>query len=176
MPISLGDFFANAPYARPVNARPVTFTAMSRSKILPGGHPNPSGRAVAAKITAAFCFLGGEGAAQARVATRKALRERFVDKETKFPLPTDDADFDIELTYQILQAVLREYDEASMSVGVPLFPTVEIARDLLEVQEANRIMRAYNAYVADEHPEAVDQKSFRGAAKAGEEMAPVTPR
>lgn len=176
MPISLGDFFSTAPHARPVNPRPVTFTAIARGKVLPGGTQNQHGRPVAATVTAAFIFLGGDGASQARVESRQTLRRRFVDKETGIPLPTDDNDFDIELTFQIIQRVLREYDAEQRTVGGPLFPSVEVARELLEVPEASRLMRAYNAYVEDEHPEAVDRRSFRGASEAGEGLAEGTPR
>lgn len=161
MPITIGDFFSTAPHARPVNPRPVTFTAVSRAKVLPGGTQNQSGRPVAASITAAFVFLGGEGASQSRVDARLSLRRRFVDPDTKVPIYTDDADFDIELTYQILWRVLREYDQEQRTTGGALFPTVDLARELVEVPEASRIMREYNAYVADEHPEGVDRKSFR---------------
>ena len=35
--MKLGDFFTTAPHARPVNPRPVTFTAVSRGPVLPGG-------------------------------------------------------------------------------------------------------------------------------------------
>jgi hypothetical protein len=161
--MSLGDFFSAAPHARPVNPKPITFTAVARGKILPGGTSNQHGTPVAATIKAAFAFMGGDGWAEARVDARKALRERFVDDKTKIPVVTDDEDFNVEFTYHLLIRVIREWDESHRTVGGRLFPDVDTLRELVELREANRLYRSYSAYVDQEHPEVVDDETFRGA-------------
>ena len=176
MPMSLGDFFSQAPHARPVNAKPVKFTAIARGTILPGGTANPHKRPVAATVTAAFVFLGGDGASEARVDARRALRSRFVDPETKMPERTDDDDFDVELTYQVLWRVLHEWDSDARTTGGRLFPSVANVRELLEVREANRVLREYNSYVEVEHPEVLDDETFRDAKGSGPRVAAITSR
>jgi hypothetical protein len=163
--MKLGDFFANAPHHRPINPRPVQFTAISRGPILPGGTSNPDGRPRAATIKAAFVFLGGEGTQQARYAARKHLRDLDEGREPNA------GDFDLELTYQMLWRAIREYDEAEKKVGSePMFPSVDNLRELVEVREANRVFSLYSDYVSDEHPEEVDDPTFRGAKDASPRM------
>ena len=158
--MQLGDFFATAPYARPVNPKPVKFTAVARGKgHLPGGHPNPHGRPVAATVTGAFVFLGGDGAQECRMASKKSLRERFPD------LMAEPDDLAVELTYQILQRVLYEWDEENRKIGERLFASVDLLREHVEVREANRVLTEYNKYVDDEHPEVLEDKPFRGPTK-----------
>lgn len=169
MPMSLGDFFSSAQHARPSNPRPVTFTAMAKGGMLPGGRENVHKVPVLAKVTGCFVFLGGDGAELARVEARAHLLKHFVDAETGFSKPTDGEDFNLELTYQILWRVLFEWDEKERRAGGRLFPQVENVREMLEPSEANRVLRAYNAYVADEHPEVVNDKTFRGAEGAGKD-------
>ncbi len=152
MPISLGDFFESAPFANPVNPRPVTFTATCRSLVLPGGKKNPA-KTTSAKVTAAFVFLGGEQSGIARVETRKALRERFPNEVT------DDDDFNLELAYQMLFRVLYEWDAEHQKVGSPMFHDVDSLRELVIAREANRVLHEFNKYVADEHPETVEKKA-----------------
>lgn len=155
--MQLGDFFKNAPYARPVNPKPVQFTAIAKGEILPGGTPNTGKRSVAARVKAAFSFLGGDGAQAARVETRKVILDKYKG------LATDD-DYYIELTCQILWRVLYEYDEKEMSLGGKLFPDVDSLREMVETPEASRLLMAYNRYVQEEHPEdAPEAETFRKA-------------
>jgi hypothetical protein len=167
MPMSLGDFFSSAQHARPSNPRAVTFTAMAKGGMLPGGRENVHKVPVLAKVTGCLVFLGGDGAELARVEARQSLLRRFVDAETGYPKQTDGEDFNLELTYQILWRVLHEWDEKDKRAGARLFPEPENVREMLEPTEANRVLRAYNAYVADEHPEVVNDKTFRDAEGAG---------
>ena len=177
MPITLGDFFSAGPACRPINPRPIIFTAVAKGRILPGGHANSTGRPVAAQVTAAFVFAGGEGIAKARFEAREALRRRFRDPETKIPLPYEQADFELELMYQLLTRVVYTYDQDTNAVGSPLFEGgVDSIRDLVEVQEANRMLRAYNEYVSEEHPEVVGADSFRGDEGRGPRVAARSPR
>lgn len=172
MPITLGDFFSAGQACRPINPRPIVFTAVAKGRILPGGHANSTGRPVAAQVTAAFVFAGGDGIAKARFDAREALRRRFRDPESKIPLPYEQADFELELMYQLLVRVVYAYDPETKAVGSPIFEGgVDSIRDLIEVQEANRMLRAYNEYVADEHPEVVDAGSFRGDEGRGPAVA-----
>jgi hypothetical protein len=164
--MKLGDFFVNATHARPVNPKPVTFTAIAKGLSLPGGGRNPSGRHTAATVKAALVF-SGSGIQDARFAAREYLREKFKDPKTKQPQEYDPFDFTIEETYQMIQRVVYEYDETTKQIGGPLFDTVDLARDLLEYTEANRLMGEYYAYVREEHPEGVDPSTFRGSDKAG---------
>ncbi len=103
--------------------------------------------------------------------TRKHLQENFVDKKTGLPHFTED-DWEFEVTYQFIYRMMYQWNESERKLGGRLFESVEQVRDLIEISEANRILRAYNKYVADEHPadedavgktEGVDQENFRGA-------------
>jgi hypothetical protein len=167
--MTIGDFFTNSPHARPINPRPVKFTAVAKGKILPGGAPNPTGQ-TGAIITAALIFIGGSGAESARIEARRDLRTRFRD-DAGLPLETDNLDLSVETLYQELWRALRQWDEGSRTAGEPMFPTVDMFRELVEPEEMRRIYTQYQKYVEDEHPEVVDDKTFRGAEGAGPRMA-----
>lgn len=160
--MKIGDFFSSAAHARPVNPKRVRFTAVSRNEVLPGGAPNPTKRAFAATIDAAFVFIGGEGTLNARVEARKALTRRFKDAAAS------EDEFHIEVTYQILWRSLHEWDERENLVGEKLFPDVDLLRETVEIVEANRLLKAYNQYVAEEHPEGgpQDAAAFPGVEAA----------
>jgi hypothetical protein len=167
--MTIGDFFTNSPYARPINPRPVTFTAVAKGKILPGGAPNLTGQ-TGATITAAMVFIGGSGAEAARIDARRDLRERFRD-EKGMPLDTDHLDLNVETLYQELWRALRQWDPTTNAAGEALFPTAQLLRDLVEPDEARRLYTQYQKYVQDEHPEVIDDKTFRGAEGTGPRMA-----
>lgn len=160
MPMTLGDFFASAAHARPINPRQITFTAVARGTILPNGQKNPHERPVGASVTAALVFVGGDGGAAARTDARKHLREAFTDKGGNQNF--NDDDWWIELNYQIIFRSMHQWDPKECKLGDRLFSSVEEARSLIEIGESNRIVAAYNKYAKDEHPEAVDQATFRG--------------
>lgn len=168
--MKLGDFFDSAPFARPVNPKEVGFTAVCKGKFLPNGQPNVHGQ-TAAKITGCFVFLGDE-LSEARVEARKALRERFGDKDPKTgfvtPAPTSDDDFDIEFGYQLLWRALHEWDSDARKAGLRLFPTVKSLREMVELYECNRLRAQYIDYVREEHPEGVSPETFRGVDKGSE--------
>lgn len=172
--MTIGDFFTNSPYARPINPRPVKFTAVAKGKILPGGAANPTGQ-TGATISAAFVFIGGSGAEAARIEARRDLRERFKD-EHGLPFDTDGIDLNVETLYQELWRALRQWDETTRSVGEPMFPTVQLLRDLVEPDEARRLYTQYQKYIADEHPEVIDDKTFRGAERSGTAVAAIASR
>lgn len=160
--MKLGDFFTNAAKARPVNAKPVTFTAVSHDKgTLPGGAPNRTKRQVATSVDACFEFVGSDGVAEARRAARKAEREAAKGELI------DENDIDVEVQYQILARAIREYEPREKTAGDALFVDAAQMRSLVELVECNRLMKAYNAYVSEEHPEVVDDATFRGAQAAG---------
>jgi len=169
--MKLGDFFTSAPFARPVNPKPFRFTAVASGTILPGGAPNPHGRPVAATLEGAFVFLSGQETQGARSDARESLRERFVDAQTKLPLPIDDGDFELELIYQILWRVIHEWDAEAQTVGKRLFETAKLVRELVIPREANRIWMLYLDYAKDEHPEVLDDKGFRDAEERSPRMA-----
>lgn len=158
--MKLEDFFISAPSARPVSPRKIEFTAVAKGNILPGGKAAIRGKQTAAKVIACLTFVGGEGLADARIEARRALRERYADPKSKLPEATDENDFSIELTYQTLYRALREYNEAEKTAGDSLFASPKLMRELVEITEANRIMRAYNSYVDEEHPEVVPPETF----------------
>jgi hypothetical protein len=165
--MQLGDFFRDAPYARPLCPKVVHFTGIANGPILPGGHPNPSGKPVAARITAALVFLSGDAVERARVDARESLRARFIDVKTKQPLRLDPEDVDVELIYQLLYRTLHEWDEMEEKLGPRMFESADAVRDHVVIQEGNRLMAIYNAYVEEEHPTAVDEATFRGAKESG---------
>lgn len=163
--MKLGDFFTSAAKARPVNPKPVKFTAVAKGMTLPNGDSNANGIPVATEVRAALVFIGGDGYESARAAARKHLAE-----------PDAAQDFWLELTYQIVYRAVREWDSGERKLGGRLFDSVEQCRELLEYQEADRLAALYNAYVADEHPadpdangraEGVDQGTFRDSQKRG---------
>ena len=166
--MKLGDFFKAGPHARPVNPKPISFTCVSREKILPGGTANPHGRPVLAKVDGCLIFIGDDGVQQARIDARKHVADKAM--EAKVALSEDD--FELELTYQLLFRVLHEWDEKERRVGERLFVDVDECRSLVEVREANRLFRAWDAYIAEEHPEGgVDDATFRGAEGGGAKVA-----
>lgn len=162
--MKLGDFFTTAPHAQPVNPKPVTFTAIARGSILPGGaqNPNPKGQ-VRARVTAAFVFICGDETIEARSAARKALRERSCD-------PAEADSFSIELTYQLLLRILHEWDPVSGETGARMFPDAAALRELVVVGEADRVLADYNAYVDEEHG-TPDDATFRDAEGGGPRVA-----
>lgn len=160
----IGDFFRTAPQMRPVNPKPVSLTAVCKDlDTLPSGVANNAKKQVAAKVDACFVFLGSLGMEEARREARKYIAEKEFDPKAKFAMAIDDYAVEAELQKQILWRVLREYDKDSQLAGDPQFPTVKLLREMLETTECNRLMTAYNAYVKEEHPEAVDPETFRGS-------------
>lgn len=158
--MKLGDFFINAAKARAINAKPISFTAVTHDKTtLPGGAANRTKRQVAAVIDACFEFVGADNVAEARRAARKAEREINPGEAV------DENDFDVEVQYQILARAIREYDPREKTAGDALFVDAKQMRELVELVESNRLIRAYNAYVQEEHPEVVDNATFREAQK-----------
>jgi hypothetical protein len=170
MPIKLGDFFASAPTARPINPKPVTFTCSAKGPVLPGGTANPGGRAVGATVTGALVFLGGDGAEESRIYARRALRELYVDEE-KRPLETDEEDLQIETAYQEVWRFLYEWNADEKKVGERLFDTVDLLRKMVQPTEIGRLKAAYRAYVDDQHPEVVPDKPFQDATGGGAPVA-----
>ncbi len=166
--MKLGDFFKAGPQARAVEPRPIEFTAVSSETILPGGTPNPNGRAVAAKIQACLVLAGGDIDEEARAAARKYLEKLGEDPKTKMPGSVDQGDFMIELTYQKVARVLREWDPGERKAGAKLFENVNTLRSCVVFKEADRILAAYFKFVDDEHPEAVDDATFRESQGAGD--------
>lgn len=165
--MKLGDFFVSAALARPVNPKPVTFTAFVKAPTLPGGERNPHD-VIAAKITGALVFMGGDGSEQARAEARKFMSKTYRDEKTGEVYFTED-DLWTEIGSQIIWRVVKEWDPGTRKVGSRLFETMEQVREMLEPTEANKIVAAYNKYVADEHPSDVD-----GLGKKGDGVDPVT--
>lgn len=153
---TLESFFQNAASAKPVKPRPVTFRAVARGKAVPGGGRNPTGQTVAT-VVGAIVFAGGNAFSRARIAAREALADLFPGKVT------DEYDLGVEATYQLLQMVLRQYDAETGEAGAELFPSAGHIRDMVDSVEATRIMKAYEQYVEEEHPEVCDAKTFRSA-------------
>lgn len=168
--MSLGDFFSNAPNARPVNPKPISFTAIASGPVLPGGKPNPTKKQVAAKIEGAFVFVGGIGADEARTETRIHLSNTLRDPETGERLYTTD-DYHIELTWQMFYRVVHEWDAEAKIAGARLFPDIQTVREMLEFSEANRVVGEYYKYVAEEHPEELSSENFPEAGRRGKRLA-----
>ena len=162
--MKLGDFFSNPASARPVNPKPISFVVISKDKtFLPGGAQNGTKRQVRATINACLEFVGVDGETQSRVDARVRLRP--VDPKAEQP---DDTEIDIETQYQTLARAIREYDEREKTAGEPLFEGgAKQMRELVDLKECNRLVRAYAAYVAEEHPEVVDTATFRGPQTPG---------
>lgn len=168
--LSLGDFFKSAPHALPVNPKPVEFTCVAKGSTLPGGEPNKTGRPVRARIKGAFIFLDGNETQAARAAARRDARDRASREaaDDEMPEPVDAGDVQLDLVYQVIHRALREWDDEAKRAGGPLFPSADLARELLVPREANRLFTLYNEYVAAEHPEGPPtEKTFRGTKGRG---------
>lgn len=174
----LGDFFQNASTCRPVNARPVTLTAVSRVRkngILPGGAVNTTGKPVAATVKAMFCLIDKPGHDESRRESRRYLVAKYNAEAAReenaetLPLQPDVEDYNSELVYQLLWRALYEQVDEKTAGEERLFPTVDMLRELVDPPEANRVLGEYNKYVADEFPQegAVKAKTFRGAGRGG---------
>ena len=168
--MKLGDFFKTATHCAPVNPKPVDLTLVSKEPTLPGGEKNPHGRTVRAKARGAFVFIGTEETQAARSAARQCAMARAAKLSTKeAPIVADEDEIQVDYLYEIIQRCVREYDEKERTAGDPLFPTASVARSLILEREAVRLVNAYNAYVASEHPEAPPAGAdFRGAGHGGE--------
>lgn len=186
--MKLGDFFSAAPYARPVNPRPVTFTSVPKSKVMPGeNNINHTGVQVAGRVTAGMVFIGGTASLEARVAAKKALREMFVDtiQGKKVYLPIDPEEFEIQLVYELLARILHEWNPEEQTVGDRIYPNTAILREHVEVKEAQRVFDEWAKYMDDEHKieiseeskqgeeAAMEPETFRGAQGPGTRVAAV---
>lgn len=178
--MQIGDFFSTAPHAQPVNPRPVTFTATARGAILPGGSRNPTPEsAVKAKVTAALVFIGGDEAGEARLAAREYVTEKCKDEDGQVVRAYDDVDLAHEVTYQLLQRILHTWDPNEQKTGGLLFDGndgMRLLRKIVVPREARRVLDLYDTYVAEEHAEVVNDKTFRGAKGRGEKVAARAPR
>jgi hypothetical protein len=159
--VHLADFFRAGPKCAPVAPKPVEFTLVARGVTLPNGEKNPAGRFVKAKGSGVLIFVGPDEVLAARIAARRSCVERLREGRAADAPPemVDPGDVDIDVLYEVLQRALREFDPATGAVGDPIFPTVQNARDLLLVSEADRLMQIHNAYVAEEHPEGAPSKA-----------------
>lgn len=169
--MKLGDFFSTAPYARPVNTKPVLLNAFSKDLILPGGKRNPTeGGVVIATLRGGFVFVGGDTAGEARHAARDyidSIRKKS-DKDGGGTKNYDGLDVGHEMTYQMLFRVLHEWDDEKKRAGDdPLFPSIDLLRKHVVPKEAIRVLDLYDAYVDQEHPEVIDDATFRGAQGGG---------
>jgi hypothetical protein len=172
--LTLGDFFVRAGTTRPVSPREVKFTAVCKDlDTLPGGTANVSKKQVAADVCGCLVFVGGEGLLQARMAARARLQERATVKD-KAPIPSDD-DFPIELHYQLIQRALREWDPAERLAGGPMFPSVKLLSEMVELATIEFLWDQYWAFVKEEHPEVLPKEPFRPAGEGSEGVAGVPP-
>lgn len=170
--MNLGDFFSAAPFGRPVNAQPIKFTCVCTGPTLPGGQRNPSyPGAYAAQVEASFVFVDADGVQDARDGARCYLAERAqaaMKRGDAGSAAGEEESFNLEFIYQVLQRALHEWDPKERRVGDRLFPSPNVMRSLVLPRESNRVLLAYNEYVAAEHPEvAPDDKTFRGAGGPG---------
>ncbi len=173
--MKIGDFFRSAPHARPVNPRPVAYTATTREAVLPGGGDNPTGRQVSARVTSAFAFVSVHDLEEARISAREYLLDRFSreDPKTKVKLvrPVDEDTVELEIAVQIVWRALREYDEGQGSLGDQQWPDINLFRKCVVPKEISRLYEEYKRYVAEEHPEGVDRATFRGDEGGGAGVA-----
>ena len=171
--MNLGKFFTTAPFGRPVDPRPVTFTAIAKGPVLPGGARNPNYPApMAAKVTGAFVFVGGDEIAEIRLAARDHVRKACSDADGILKRTFTEDDVALEINYQVIARAIRQWDPKTKQLGSdPLFANLAVAREHVVAREAQRVAELYDKYVDDEHPEVVDDATFRKAAPASEGVA-----
>lgn len=178
--MKLGNFFAAAPYAEPVNPEPVTYTCIARgdSGILPGGARNPTGnKPMKARVTSGFIFIGGKETLQARLDARAHLDSLTTENGVRVRAYDSD-DINHEYAYQILFRVLREWnlEAKDLEPGAPAqFDEIDLLREIIEPEEATRVLRLYNAYKRREHPEVPPEGDFRGDGDGGSDVAEQPP-
>lgn len=178
--MDIGNFFEAAPYAEPVEPKPVKFVCVSSENPLPGGHPNPEKRTVKAKCTACFIFIPGEETNDLRAAALRALRKRAIDPKTKQPLSMvdiDPSDYEIEAKYHMLARAIRQYDATRKKAGEPFFEGgPSFMAKVVVHREMERLWMLWQKYIAEHHPEdAPDAATFRGAEGSGEDVAVEPP-
>lgn len=177
----LGNFFdaIGTPDVVPVNPRPIAITLICSNDMLPNGKPNPGGRPIKARGKAALVAMTGPDVIKSLVRARKLLAEivePLIDPETKLPPKTTEAEENIAAVYEQLARVVREWEEATHTVGGPLFADASIALGLVSYEEALRVMAEYRKYMADEHPAEVDPSTRNKSQSRGPRVAAGAPR
>jgi hypothetical protein len=140
--MKLGDFLRQAPRRRPVNPRPVRFSAVE---------PDKTKAQAVVDAEAILVFVDEDARAQIGPAARASLEKRFPDGSL------DDEDLKNERAYQLLFLCLRDAEDPRSSFAA----SVDELRSALVLPEARRLTDEYDRYVQDEFPPAVDDETWR---------------
>jgi len=135
--VKLGNFLKAAPHARPVNPRPITLRVIGKDE---GFRP------IVADARAVLVFVSADERQAAHVEARAALSKRFPNKEIADLL-------DEEAAYHVLYRALRDADPGPTGAYQPFADSLDELRGALVAEEAGRVWRAYQAFVAEEFPE-----------------------
>lgn len=179
MKMNLANFFDAVDSLVPVAPLPIDVSLTCTKDMFPNGRPNPGGRPVRARGKACIVALDAREIILTRSRARKLLASivaSTIDAETKLPAITDDVDLELALRFEQAASFLREWDPVQRVAGPQLFSSGEIAFELLTFDEVNRLMKAYNDYMRDEHPAEVDPSTRDKSAAPGRRVAPAPPR
>jgi hypothetical protein len=138
----LGDFLRQAPRRRPVNPRPVQFSAVE---------PDKTKAQAIIDVDAALVFVDEDARAQIGISARASLEKRFPEAAL------DEEDLKNERAYQLLFLCLRDAEDPRASLAA----SVDELRAALVLPEARRLSDEYDRYIQDEFPPAVDDETWR---------------
>jgi hypothetical protein len=140
--MKLGNILRTAGTARPVNPRPVEFTAVGRDL--------NTFRHIVAPAKAVLVFVDEDQREALRVDARTAIAERFKDK-----IVGDDVVRDEEAYHKLFHA-LRDAEPDANGLHGRLCETVDELRQALVLPEAQRLIAEYDRYLAEEFPSVID--------------------
>jgi hypothetical protein len=140
--MKLGNILRAAGTARPVNPRPVEFTAVGRDL--------NTFRHIVAPAKAVFVFVDEDQREALRVEARTSIAERFKDK-----VVGDDVIRDEEAYHKLFHA-LRDAEADSNGLHGRFCDTVDELRQSLVLPEAQRLTADYEKYLKDEFPQVIE--------------------
>lgn len=139
--MKLGNILRTAGTMRPVNPRPVEFTAVGRDL--------NTFRHIVAPAKAVLVFVDEDQRESLRVEARTSIAERFKDK-----VVGDDVVRDEEAYHKLFHA-LRDMEPDTNGMHGRLCDTVDELRQALVLPEAQRLTAEYDRYLAEEFPTVV---------------------
>jgi hypothetical protein len=150
--MKLGNFLRTVGTARPVNPRPVALKIIGKDL---QGHP------VVAAAKAVFVFVDEDTRMNLRVKARQSLAAKYPGQDFADVLRD-------ETSFQLLYQALRDAEPGAGGLFEPFAASVDELRSSLVLSEAARLVTAYQAFVEDEFPEVISDKTFRVADPGGD--------
>lgn len=147
--MKLGDFLSQAGSSTPAPTKPVKFKILGRG---------PMGEQLVCDAEASLVFVDEHQRQEAIRDSHKAQRALYGAD----PVPPDR--LDDEISYQFLLRALRTVEDPRVAFAA----SVRELRNALTLRTAGELMQTYNAFAAEEFPDAIDQKEFDDLVKEAE--------